>query len=144
MQGISIGTGSTIRATGPATGRHESWGVSYQLQGPHSTDFQLETHNGGISVDWVSGAITARAVNGGLSLAHIGGPINARTTNGGVSVSLDNSDTGNSPVFVETTNGGVSLTVPEDFNGELNVSTTNGRLRSDVGTPKRTEKYGNR
>jgi len=120
-----------LRAEGPRTGRRESWGVSWELRVPRSTDLDLETHNGGIDVTDVEGRIRFDAVNGGVDLVRVGGDVVGHTTNGGVDVELDGRRWSGQGLDVETTNGGISLTVPEAYSALLETGTVNGGIDID-------------
>lgn len=77
--------GGTIAADGPASGR---WSVSYEVFVPAKIDLNLTAHNGGISIDGVSGQLEFKTTNGGIHLAQVAGNVHGRTTNGGVHVEL--------------------------------------------------------
>src|SRR5579864_5238179 len=47
--------GGQIAATGPEHSENSSWSVSYEIFVPQTTDLNLKTHNGGISVSDVRG-----------------------------------------------------------------------------------------
>jgi hypothetical protein len=123
--------GGRIRAEGPDTGRRESWGVSYELRVPRSTDLDIETHNGGVSVEGVRGDIRFDALNGGVRLTGVAGDVRGRTTNGGLHIELDGEHWTGEGLDVETTNGGVRLHVPRDYSAELVTGTVNGGLDID-------------
>jgi hypothetical protein len=120
-----------LRADGPETGRRESWGVSWDVRVPRDTDLEIETHNGGISVDGVRGEIDFRALNGGVHLTGVAGDVSGRTTNGGVTVELDGRRWEGTGMDVETTNGGVTLAVPADYSARLETGTVNGGIELD-------------
>ena len=73
-----ITDGRAIYAKGPKQRRSRGWSVSYELKVPRSSNLSLDTVNGGIRIDDVSGDIDFEATNGGIHLS--GG----RTTNGGL------------------------------------------------------------
>jgi DUF4097 and DUF4098 domain-containing protein YvlB len=56
--------------------------------------------------------------------------VNATTTNGSVTASLGYV-TGDAPMHFTTTNGSVTLLAPESLSADLEMSTTNGELRTD-------------
>jgi hypothetical protein len=120
-----------IRAEGPDTGRRESWGVGYALMVPRSSDLDLETTNGGISVAQVTGETRFRATNGGVHLEGLAGDVRGRTTNGGLHVALAGAEWQGQGLDVRTTNGGVTLEIPERYSAELETGTTNGTIDVD-------------
>ena len=125
--------GGRIRAEGPKSGKDEWWSVSYRMSVPVRTDLSLETKNGGISIDGVSGDLEFRALNGGVSLRGVSGYVNGSTTNGGLSIELTGSEWDGEGLDVKTTNGGVNLKIPEGYSARLETGTVNGRL--EIGFP---------
>lgn len=125
--------GGTIRAEGPKAGEDESWSVSFRLSAPARTDLSLETLNGGIGIEGVSGNLEFRAVNGGVRLVDVSGYVSGSTTNGGLSIELTGDGWEGEGLDVRTTNGGVELRIPEGYSARLETGTVNGRL--DIGFP---------
>lgn len=120
-----------LRASGPETGRRESWGVSWEVRVPRETDLEVETHNGGIDVSDVRGRIRLDAVNGGIDLQRLGGDVTARTRNGGLSLELDGSRWDGQGLDAETRNGGVRVIVPDGYSARLETGTVNGGMQID-------------
>jgi hypothetical protein len=117
-----------VRSSGPRTDRRESWWVSYEVFVPRSMDLDLETTNGGIRVENVSGAVRFDATNGGVVLEGLAGDVRGRTTNGGLQVRLVGDRWEGAGLDVETTNGGVTVQVPENYSAHLQAATTNGGM----------------
>ncbi|MEJ2336651.1 MAG: hypothetical protein P8Y26_13630 [Gemmatimonadales bacterium] len=131
---VSIVTdGGTIRAKGPKAGKGEGWAVSFRLSVPVRTDLSLETMNGGIGIEGVSGDLEFQAVNGGVSLVDVSGFVSGSTTNGGLSIELTGDRWEGEGLDVKTTNGGVNLQIPEGYSARLETGTVNGRL--EIGFP---------
>ena len=130
-ESVRIETGGRIRATGPDSGRGESWHVSYQIDVPRDARLALNTLNGGITIEDFRGSATFRATNGGVSLIDVNGDIRGETTNGGVDVRLTGDRWEGAGLDVETRNGGVRMIVPERYSAELETGTVNGRVRID-------------
>lgn len=128
MEKVKIETDGTIEARGPKQRRREGWSVSYRIMVPKSSNLELETNNGGISVTDVEGEIVADATNGGMTLTRLAGDVRARTTNGGLDVELSGDRWKGEGLDAITTNGGVSLEIPEDYNAELETGTVNGSV----------------
>jgi hypothetical protein len=127
-----VANGGHLSAEGTDTGRRESWGVSWELMVPHSTDLNLETHNGGITISDVRGQIRFDArLNGGVHLSGTGGDVEGHTTNGGLHVVLDGNGWDGSGLDVETTNGGVTVSVPRNYSAQLETGTVNGGIDVD-------------
>jgi DUF4097 and DUF4098 domain-containing protein YvlB len=124
-------SGGSIRADGPETGRRESWGVSYELRVPRDTDLDMDTRNGGITVEDVQGDIRFSAMNGGVHLTGVAGDVRGRTTNGGLHIELAGDRWAGAGLDATTTNGGVELTIPEGYSAELVTGTVNGGIDID-------------
>jgi DUF4097 and DUF4098 domain-containing protein YvlB len=118
--------GGQIRAEGPEMNRNAHWSVSYEIFVPRQSDLSLHTHNGGISINGVSGKINFEALNGGVSLKRVGGNVTGETTNGGLSVELSGNNWEGEGLNVKTTNGGLSVSVPENYSAHLETGTVNG------------------
>jgi hypothetical protein len=124
--------GNKVTATGPKTMGRTYYSVSYEVFVPKSTNLDLHSTNGGISINGVNGTIEARTTNGGLKLAGLSGKVTAHTTNGGVKVELAGNTWQGEGFDVSTTNGGVDIQVPADYSARLEARTTNGGFRSDL------------
>ena len=112
-------------------GAGADYSVKYVLTIPARTDLNLETVNGGMDVDGVSGMIQIGTTNGGIVVRNASGLVNAETTNGSIRVQLPH-PTPNAPMSFETTNGAVSVELPSSYRGNVNLRTTNGSVRSDL------------
>jgi hypothetical protein len=73
-------------------------------------------------------ALVARTMNGPIA-ASARGSIDAETMNGAVSVRA----TSGVPVHLATMNGGVELVLPPDAAADVDASTLNGRITSELG-----------
>jgi DUF4097 and DUF4098 domain-containing protein YvlB len=137
---VSVSTsGGTVRADGPETEGRRHWSVSYEIFVPRRMDLEIETHNGPISVDGVSGEMELTALNGPMSLRGVGGDVRARTTNGPLSVTLVGSSWSGEGLDAQTTNGPVNLTVPDGYSAELETGTVHGPVRIDIPVTVRGE-----
>lgn len=126
---VRIETSPVVRAEG--VDGQSNMSVSYQILVPRSTNLKLTTHNGGIAISGVDGAMDFSTTNGGVSLSEVAGNVRGKTTNGGVSVKLVGSRWQGTGLDVETTNGGVSLAIPQNYAARLETRTVNGGFRSD-------------
>lgn len=118
------------------------------------TDKAVEAHstNGDVTLSGGNGSIILRSTNGNVSAVRSVGKIEASTTNGEVNVNLDslveNADVsttnggvqleiqkGCAPIRATSTNGSISVTLPGDFSGQLDASTTNGSVSSEFPIP---------
>jgi hypothetical protein len=131
-EGVQIGrSGNTLTAEGPETGRNESWSVSFVLYVPRRSDLTLETHNGPVSVESVSGVLDLRTVNGPLTLNDVGGDVHARTSNGPLRVELTGTRWQGAGLDAETSNGPVTLIIPERYSANLETGTQNGPINTE-------------
>jgi hypothetical protein len=108
--------------TGSATDAGE-WQVYFIVHTPKDATLDLETKNGPISVEQVSGTIKARSSNGPVAVRDSSGAIEIRTVNGPIAFSGGGGD-----VQLNAQNGPISLKPTEDvWNGtRLAAATSNG------------------
>lgn len=124
-------SGGRISVDGPSTRRSAGWAVSFEVWVPRRMDVEAVAHNGGVSVDGVSGRMDLRAVNGGVSLQNVGGDVRAETTNGSVRAALSGTTWAGNFLDLETTNGSVTLDIPRNYNAQLETGTVNGGMHID-------------
>lgn len=117
-----------IRAEGPGNRRGESWSVTYEIYVPNRTDLSLDTENGPVAVEDVSGTMRLTAVNGPLSLERVAGDVRAHAQNGPLAVVLEGTSWSGAGLDASTQNGPVVLTIPEDYNATLETGTVNGPM----------------
>ncbi|HEU4720800.1 MAG TPA: DUF4097 family beta strand repeat-containing protein [Gemmatimonadaceae bacterium] len=128
-----LADGRGVRAEGPSMDYdYGGWSVSYYAFVPRRFDLDLEAHNGGLSVDGVSGKLDLRTHNGGLRLSAVGGDVHARTQNGSLHVELTGNRWDGTGLEAETRNGSVRLAVPEPYAALLETGTVNGSIRTDI------------
>jgi hypothetical protein len=128
-----VADGRSVRAEGPSMdGDYGGWSVSYFVYVPRRFDLDLEAHNGGLSVDGVTGRLDLQTHNGGLMLSSVGGDVRARTQNGSLNVQLSGSRWDGTGLEAETRNGSVRLAVPEPYSAQLETGTVNGSIRTDI------------
>lgn len=126
---IRVNTDGTIRATGPETsGRNEGWSVSYEILVPARTNLDVETHNGPISVNRVTGEINVRAQNGPIALNELAGDVEARAQNGPITVTLAGRRWSGEGLDAETVNGPVSVRMPRGYAAHLESGTVHGPI----------------
>ena len=122
-----------VRADGPSTdGDDGSWSVSYYVNVPRHFDLDLAAHNGGLTVDGVSGRLVLDTHNGGVALVGVGGDVRANTQNGSLNVQLTGTKWDGTGLDAETRNGSVRLAVPEQYAAQLETGTVNGSIRTDI------------
>src|SRR3954463_13409493 len=67
--------GAQIRSDGPTNIRDRSWSVSYEVFVPARSSANVQTVNGGISINDVIGSLEFKTVNGGVNLKRVGGSV---------------------------------------------------------------------
>lgn len=129
---VRVNTDGTIRATGPeqSGGRNGGWAVNYEILVPARTNLNVETHNGPISVERVSGDMDLRAVNGPVTLRELAGDVRARAQNGPINVTLAGRRWNGEGLDAETVNGPVSVTLPRGYAARLESSTVHGPINA--------------
>lgn len=125
---------STVRAAGPeATGRNQSWSVSFVVQVPRRSDLSIATENGPLTVRDVTGRMELSTQNGPLALIGVAGDVHARAQNGPLVVKLTGARWDGAGLDAETQNGPADLRIPEGYNATLDFGTVNGPMM--VGFP---------
>jgi DUF4097 and DUF4098 domain-containing protein YvlB len=128
---VNANTGQ-ISASGPDSQGDSGWSASYEIFVPQSTDLDLKTYNGGITISDVRGRIGFAAHNGGVRLTRVAGDVAGATLNGAVNIELAGNTWDGRQLEVSTTNGGVTLSLPERYSAQLRTETANGRVRSEL------------
>lgn len=127
-------SGSTVTVEGPRDSDDEtSWNASLIAMIPRRSDLRLETRNGPVSVERVSGTMNLETRNGPLALRDLGGDVTARTTNGPLSIRLTGTRWDGGGLDARTTNGPLTISVPANYNARLETGTSNGPV--NVGFP---------
>lgn len=127
---IRVSTDGAIRATGPeeTRSRDQHWAVSYEILVPARTNLDVETHNGPIAVDRVTGEMDLRAHNGPIALRELAGDVRARAQNGPISVTLAGRRWSGEGLDAETVNGPVSVRMPRGYAAHLESGTVHGPI----------------
>jgi len=123
--------GGDISASGPEPGRRRGYAVSYLILVPRRMDLRVETHNGPVGVEGVTGRMELSAVNGPVSLRDVGGDVHARAQNGPMTVALGGQRWNGAGLDAETQNGPVTLSVPSGYAATLTTGTVNGPMNVD-------------
>lgn len=131
-------SGTELRVSGPE--QSDDWAAFVLVQAPKGSTMNLETRNGGISLDGVNGNFTARAMNGPVSVKDSSGRIDVQTTNGPISFKGSGGDlklvTQNGPISVDLNgpawegrgldaraqNGPLAVSVPRTYGSGVEIS----------------------
>lgn len=111
----------------------DSWNgaIDIVVRVPVATSLNLTTVNkGAVSVRGVRGLMNLNNVNGPVSAVDVSGSVLAGTVNGDVTVDLSSVDQ-NRPISLGSVNGDISLSLPDDFNGIVDVDTQSDEIISD-------------
>jgi DUF4097 and DUF4098 domain-containing protein YvlB len=112
-------------------GSHVNASVTYDVTVPRTMSLDLDNTNGGIEVSDVRGSHKIGTTNGRINLTRCSGDLEAETTNGGIHAELLDVTPGKS-VKLETTNGRISLSAPPTFAAQVDASTTNGSINTEI------------
>jgi hypothetical protein len=107
--------------------------VSYEILVPARTNLDVETHNGPISVERLSGEMELRAVNGPIALTELAGDVRARAQNGPITVTLAGRRWSGEGLDAETVNGPVTLRMPRGYAAHLESGTVHGPINAPSG-----------
>jgi DUF4097 and DUF4098 domain-containing protein YvlB len=124
-------SGGQVRAIGPESVNNAWWSVSYEVFVPQTTDLNLKTHNGGMTISDVRGQIHFDVHNGGVHLKRVAGDVSGATVNGGIQVELGGALWDGRQLEVSTRNGGVTLAMPSHYSAHIQAETESGRIQSD-------------
>jgi DUF4097 and DUF4098 domain-containing protein YvlB len=124
-------TPTMIRADGPSIGHRHGWWVSFDVTVPRAADVSVDTHNGPISLEGMTGRVEASAVNGPLSVYDMAGDVTGRTQNGPITAELRGKSWSGRGLDLQTQNGPVTLRIAEGYNAHLETGTVNGPMRID-------------
>jgi DUF4097 and DUF4098 domain-containing protein YvlB len=106
--------------------------VNFVIYVPNTSDLELYTQNGPLSVRGVTSRMTLESVNGPLSLREVSGDVYARAQNGPISVTLTGNSWQGAGLDAETRNGPITLSIPDGYNAQLETGTQNGPFSSDI------------
>jgi DUF4097 and DUF4098 domain-containing protein YvlB len=132
---IRIGMGSIIRPEAGTNENENIWSVStvsFEILVPRTTNLNLSTWNGNISINDVEGNLQFKAFNGNLGLKNLAGDVRGAATNGNARVVLTGNRWIGRGLNVETRNGSVDLVVPENYAASLEAGTGMGKIAGNI------------
>jgi hypothetical protein len=124
-------TGGQVKALGPQTANNSSWSVSYEIFVPQTTDLDLKTHNGAITISDVRGQIHFDVSNGAVRLRRVAGDVSGSTANGAIQAELAGGIWDGRQMEVSTHNGAVTVSMPSYYSAHVKAETSNGGIQSD-------------
>jgi DUF4097 and DUF4098 domain-containing protein YvlB len=104
--------------------------VEYHVTVPRLARLEIETVNGRLSIEGVTGSVNASTVNGSLEITDASGEVEASTVNGSIKTHIEKTDPTGRNSF-STVNGSVTLYLPADVSGTFDAHTVNGSIRTD-------------
>jgi DUF4097 and DUF4098 domain-containing protein YvlB len=90
---------------------------------------ELETSGGTITATQIEGPVRANSSGGSIRLERVSGAVEAHTSGGSINIGLAGKNEG---IIAKTSGGSISLRVPSSTSGDLNASTSGGRVSSDL------------
>ena len=109
---------------------HSSYSVDYEINVPKESDLNLNTSNGKVSVENISGKVRMHSTNGKIEAREINGLLRCETTNGKINAEFEEVTSDEEMIF-RTTNGSIKLYLPKEYGGYADLKTTNGHIESD-------------
>jgi DUF4097 and DUF4098 domain-containing protein YvlB len=112
-------------------GENNSGSVAYELSVPADVTLDaIETVNGDVSIQAVSGTVKASTVNGGLEVENLVADVSLETVNGTITADFDALGA-DQRVDAEAVNGRIELLLPADASARINAETVNGSIDAD-------------
>lgn len=110
--------------------RNNDVSVRFTVRVPDGVRVGVGTVNGGVTVDGATSEVQAATVNGSVEVATTGGPVSATTVNGSVRARMGHVGSDQDMDFT-TVNGSVVADFAGDLDADVELSTVNGRFRTD-------------
>jgi DUF4097 and DUF4098 domain-containing protein YvlB len=115
--------------------------VNYTISVPRGAKLdQIQSVNGGVTIDGVIGPVRAKTVNGKVEVRGAGGDVHASAVNGKVEAIFDR--LASQHISLEAVNGVIALGLPKDAGARLKASTLHGGISSDFDLPVRHAEFG--
>ena len=105
--------------------------VHFTLVVPEEADLEIHNVNGRIRVSGITGRIKTKTTNGKIEVTESRGAVSCKTVNGSIAVRLEEVSRFDEMYF-KTVNGSIRLTIPSDTRANVEASTVNGRINSDL------------
>jgi DUF4097 and DUF4098 domain-containing protein YvlB len=139
-----------VKIDKPTLRMNQSVSVSLDAAVPNKTDLELLTHNGAVEITHIAGRVDAATHNGKVTTEDVSGTAVLKTNNGAVNCTGISGDaqlqTHNGSVkayysqaapsvcdiSIVTYNGSIEFTAPPDFSAQVEASTHNGSVHTDL------------
>lgn len=115
--------------------------VEYTVMVPRQATLDhIDSVNGKVAVEGVTGHVTATSVNGAVTVSGAAADSELSTVNG--AVELDLQQMTGKHVSLKTVNGRIALTLPANIGAHLKASTVHGHIESNFDIPVRRVGFG--
>jgi hypothetical protein len=133
-------SGKSVTASGPEA---DDWVVFFIVDAPENGNVEVETTNGPVHIEHISGTTLAHAINGPIRLLDVSGRATAKaingpvayeghdgvvelhTENGPIKVSLAGDRWSSGSLTASAQNGPVKVEVPRDYHSGVRISSSN-------------------
>jgi hypothetical protein len=147
---IASGSKLTAQIEKPELAPNECICVDLDVTVPNQTSIDLNTHNGALNIENLTGRLNGTTHNGTISCKKVAGSTQLETHNGSVVCEDASGDiklrthNGNAKAFYAATappvcnlsmvthNGSVCVTTPPNFSAKVEASTHNGSINTDL------------
>ena len=142
------GEGLILKIDRPSNLIHRSVSVNLDIILPDTINLNLESHNGKIEIENITGNVTAishngrifgknisgqtkfTSHNGNVEAENISGDVDYLSHNGRVEAELSQTAAPDTNITMVTHNGGIDLTTPPNYSANIDISTHNGSIDS--------------
>ena len=139
-----------VKIDKPTLRMNQSVGVSLDGAIPNKTNLELLTHNGSVEISHITGRVNAATHNGKVTAENVSGTIvlethngavncmevsgdtQLKTHNGGVKVLYAQAALSVCDISVVTYNGSIEFTAPPSFSAQVEATTHNGSVHTDL------------
>jgi len=97
---------------------------------PADTSLTARSHNGDIEADGLRGEFDVQTHNGKITLNNVAGTVVAHAANGAIKVIMDRVEA-NKPLSFSSLNGSIDVTLPADVKANVKLNTFRGEIWSD-------------
>jgi hypothetical protein len=120
-------SGTTLYLWGKVpTPNTRSYNTEYSVTAPAATNLRVETANGAVNLDSMSGAAVVIVANGAVSTVAHSGSLSIEAANGAIDCDVAALDTGEAAAL-HSSNGRVTLYLPADASVAFDITTSNGK-----------------
>lgn len=128
--------GAIILGPGGGGGELDTTNGALTIDGVKSGHLKAETTNGGVKVTNSNVPMRVEATNGGVTVIDCAGTVDAEATNGKITYSSARPPMGD--VSLKLVNGFIEAAVPTSSDLEIEASTVNGSVKTDLPVKEKT------